>query len=225
MRLFDRKTAGSQLAQTLSQYSGGNTVVLALPRGGAVIGAEIAKTLRAPLDLVLVCKLAHPAFPEYAIGALAEGMPAIYGHSATERLDDELRETTEKNARRLIAWRRKRYFGFTDSYHHPTLRGKVAIIADDGIATGFTMQAAVMAVRAQQAHAIIAAAPIASPEGISRLGSSVDGLATLLDPDSFMGAVGMHYIRFPQIDDETVMKLLEGSQRHATTRHVTAIHP
>ena len=225
MRLLDRETAGSQLAQTLSQYSGSDTVVLALPRGGVVIGAEIAKKLRAPLDLILVCKLVHPAFPEYAIGALAEGMSAIYGRSATERLDDELRETTEQNARRLIAWRRKQYFDFADNYRHPTLRDKVVVIADDGIATGLTMQAAVLAVRTQQARAIIVAAPIASPEGITRLGSGIDGLATLLDPDGFLGAVGLHYVRFSQIDDKTVMKLLKGSQHHATARHVTAIHP
>jgi predicted phosphoribosyltransferase len=223
MRLYDRKTAGVQLAQTLSKYSGSDTVVLALPRGGVVVGAELSKELHAPLDLVLVRKLTHPAFTEFAIGALAEGMPALYNASLADAVDDELRESTEKNARHLIAWRRTKYF--SNDYFHPDIAGKIVIVADDGIATGFTMKAALFAVRAQRPRLTVVATPVASPEGIIRLGHMMDKIATLLEPDSFMGAVSMHYVSFPQIDDDTVKKILERSGRHVTTRQVSTIHP
>ena len=206
MNYVDRQDAGRQLAAALQSYKDQDVVVLALPRGGIVLGAAVAHALHAPLGLVLVRKIAHPAAPEYALGAIAEGDVAIYDEHAILQVDEEWIEEAEAQSKALIDARRNRYYG--DDFTPPSVTGKTVIIVDDGIATGLTFQAAIQAIRRQNPARVIVAAPVASQESVYDLRSICDDIIILGDPHLFSGAVGAHYDRFEQVNDEEVRKLL-----------------
>ncbi len=222
MRFLSRLSAGRELATTLRPFAKSGSLVYALPRGGIVVAAEVARILRLPLDLILVRKIGHPSNPEFAAGALAEGGDAVYDDAEVATLDDEWRLEVEKNARHIIAQRRKMYF--PENYVHPSVTERPVIIVDDGMATGLTMLAAVTALLKQQPRRIIVAAPVASRSSIDLLRNRADKCIVLDNPDNFGGAVGMHYDDFPQVDDITVTKLLERSKNYAI-RQTTAVNP
>lgn len=205
-RYEDRKDAGQKLADKLSVYRNEDVVVLALPRGGVVLGAEVARSLWAPLGLVLVKKITHPSNPEFAVGAVAEGEKPIYHISDSERLDHEWLEEAENRAYEQIKLRREMYFN--EEHSPPSVKGKTVIIVDDGIATGLTMEAAVQAVRKKEPKKIIVAVPVASADSVAELEEMADEVIVLDDPNNFMGAVGAHYKRFPRVDDNEVTHLL-----------------
>jgi predicted phosphoribosyltransferase len=206
MIYFDRLDAGQQLAQKLARFEGSDVVILALPRGGVVLGVEVAKELEAPLGLVLVRKIGHPAYPEYAIGAVAEDEMPIYNEDELTGIDSGWLKQANAAASQLNKQRRAMYFG--SDYIPPSITNKTVIIVDDGIATGLTMEAAVRAIQNKHANRIIIAVPVASLESIHRLEGLADEIIILEDPRTFRGSVGAHYQQFEPVDDKEVQSLL-----------------
>lgn len=206
MSYINRQDAGKRLAQALGHFKSKDTVVLALPRGGIVLGVEVAKELKAPLGLVLVRKIGHPSYAEYAIGAVAEGENPVYNEAEAEAIDEDWLKQAEISARELIEHRRELYYG--EDFEPPKVKGKVAILVDDGIATGLTMEAAVKAMQSKKAKQIVVAVPVAPRESVDTLGSLADEIIVLDKPETFLGAVGAHYQEFEPVDDEEVRSLL-----------------
>ena len=206
MSYIDRQDAGKRLAQVLRHFKGDDVVVLALPRGGIVLGAEVAKELRAPLGLVLVRKIGHPSYSEYAIGAVAEGEKPLYNENEIAGIDKGWLKEAEASAKELIEHRRELYYG--EDLVPPEVSGKTVLLVDDGIATGLTMEAAVRAVRNKHPKRLIVAAPVASAESVDTLENIADEVVVLDKPESFLGAVGSHYLEFEQVNDEEVITLL-----------------
>ena len=205
MSYIDRQDAGKRLAQVLRHFKGDDVVVLALPRGGIVLGAEVAKELRAPLGLVLVRKIGHPSYSEYAIGAVAEGEKPVYNENEIAGIDEEWLKEAEASAKKLIEHRRELYYG--EDLVPPEVSGKTVILVDDGIATGLTMEAAVRAIQNKHPKRVLVAVPVAAQESVDTLESIADEVVVLDDPESFLGAVGAHYQQFDQVDDEEVKSL------------------
>lgn len=210
MRYINREDAGKRLATALRRFRSVNTVVLALPRGGVVLGAEVARELEAPLGLVLVRKIGHPSYAEYAIGAVAEGSEPIYNKREVKTVDKAWLGRAESEARALIKQRRELYYGY--DLLPPQVADKVVILVDDGIATGLTMKAAVRATRNKQAKRIIVAVPVAPRDSLHILEVYADEVVVLDPPDEFAGAVGSHYQEFEQVSDEEVRELLHEAQ-------------
>ena len=204
--LLDRQDAGKRLAKVLRHFSGPEVVILALPRGGVVLGAEVSRELEAPLGLVLVRKIGHPSAPEYAIGAIAENDDPIYNTSEVIGISVGWLKQAEASAKEMIERRRKIYYG--EGFTLPKLKSKTVIIVDDGIATGLTMQAAVHAAKRQQPKRVIVAVPVAPQESIDKLEEIADEVIVLDNPANFLGSVGNHYVEFDQVDDEEVKTLL-----------------
>ena len=212
MRYYDRQDAGQRLARRLKRFENNDIVVLALPRGGIVLGVEVARVLGAPLGLVLVRKIGHPAYSEYAIGAVAEEEAPIYNEDELLGIDKAWLKSAVASARQLIEHRHELYY--EDGFVPPNVEGKTVILVDDGIATGLTMKAAVRAVQNKQAKRVIVAVPVASQESVGTLETIADEVIVLDDPRKFLGAVGAHYQQFEQVDDEEVRTLLWGIQNH-----------
>lgn len=213
MRFTSREAAGRELAIVLRRIVGNDAIVLAIPRGGAVIGAEVARALTVPLGLILVQKIGHPAFREYAVGAIAEDGKPVYNADEIANLDEEWRVDAEKAARHLIMKRKQLYF--ENDRERPDISGRTVVLVDDGIATGLTVQSAVSVVQDKQPNRLIIASPVASRESIDLLGTSAEQIVTLIDPADFNRSVGSHYVRFPQIEDDAVKALMERSQSYA----------
>ncbi len=207
LRTFtDREDAGRQLADSLSKFAAEeNLVILALPRGGVPVAAEIAKALRQPMDVLLVRKLGVPGHEEVAMGALASGVQVLSDdliamlQLSPKQVEAVIKRETEELVRREKLYR--------DSRPAPVIAGKTVIVVDDGIATGSTMSAAVELLRFQKAGRIIVAVPVAPPSTVERLGEEADDVVTLLEPEPFV-AVGQWYDDFSQISDEEVRFLL-----------------
>lgn len=218
MLFRDRKDAGRQLAAALRNLKGQDCVVLALPRGGVPVAAEVAGTLRAPLDLLLVRKIGAPQHPELAIGSVIDGGAPIIVR------DDELIRATgtspkafdEICARELAEIERRRKFYLGDR-KPVSLAGKIAIVIDDGLATGNTMRAALHAARLRKPHMLIMAVPVA-PKGIFEdFRGEVDQIVCLATPEPF-GAVGYFYRDFePTTDAEVIQLMQENSFEEANT--------
>lgn len=201
----NRAEAGKRLAHALQKYSGEETVVLALPRGGVVLGAEVAEALHAALGVVVVRKIGHPSDAEFALGAVADGQPAVYEQAEIKQTDKAWLEHAEKEARNVIHAREALYFKKSQP---PEVAGKTVILVDDGIATGFTMLAALKAVRGANPARVIIAVPISSPEAAQLFRQQADEFVVLDNPDNFVGAVGAHYEQFDQVTDEEVAAYL-----------------
>ncbi len=210
-RFLDRMAAGRELAQRLAprfaSAAGGTVVVLALPRGGVPVAAEIARELGAPLDVFLVRKLGVPGQEELAFGALAEGGIRVLNDALVrdiglstgtiERVAAREREELERRERRYRAGRQP-----------SALEGRVVLLVDDGLATGATMEAAVRAVRQAHPAQIVVAAPVGAPDTCRRLRGVADDVVCLATPEWF-GAVGAWYDDFTQTTDDEVCRLLE----------------
>lgn len=204
----DRNDAGVQLAKKLVQYREGNAVVLALPRGGVVTGYAVARALKLPLDIVVVRKIGHPFSPEYAICAADEKGMVLCNEKEAASVDQqwlkaEIQRQRQEAQRRITAYRGKR--------KAENLAGKIAIIVDDGVATGLTIRLAGMSVRAQNPARVVVAVPVASEEAARDLGKAADELVLLESPENFLSAVGAHYEEFEQVEDDEVIRLLKES--------------
>lgn len=202
----DRIDAGRQLAKALKKFQGSDVIILALPRGGVVLGAEVAKQLQLPLSVILVRKIGHPDHAEYAIGAMAEGEKPIYNETELASINKDWLAKSEAAARKIMADRRSLYFN--NDITTPDLKAKAVIIVDDGIATGLTMKAAVLSVHDKNPEKIVVAVPVCATDSAEMIKKLVDELIVLDDTDEFLGAIGAHFERFDQVSDEQVRSLL-----------------
>lgn len=204
----DRKEAGERLAQALLRYKGDDVVVLAVPRGGVPVALEVAKALNAPLDIVLVRKIGAPSQPELAVAAVVDGEHAqtVRNAEVLEALGVSEDYMKRETARQLeeIERRRKVYLG---DRTRPRIEGKTAIVVDDGIATGATIQAALLGVRLNRPKRLVLAAPVAPPDTVERLRGMADDVVCLETPEMFL-AIGQFYRNFDQLADDEVTDLL-----------------
>ncbi|WP_024507313.1 phosphoribosyltransferase family protein [Bradyrhizobium sp. ARR65] len=208
--LFQNRTdAGRRLAQALLKYKDRHPVVLALPRGGVPVAAEVAAALEASLDLLLVRKIGLPDQPELAMGAVADGEePIIIRNSdvielsgiSAKRFDAVCKEELAE-----IARRRKHYLG---DRPRSEVKDHVTIVIDDGVATGATTLAAIRTVRVRQPKELVLAVPVAPLDTVEKLHAEVDALVCLDTPEDF-GAIGYFYRDFHQVSDDEVIATLK----------------
>ncbi|HVA28543.1 MAG TPA: phosphoribosyltransferase [Candidatus Baltobacteraceae bacterium] len=208
MPFQDRAAAGRELAALLTRYAHRtDVVVLGLPRGGVPVGYEVALRLQAPLDVLTVRKLGVPGHRELAMGAISSGghyvldeeLIGIARVSRDELLEVIRRELAELDRREAL-YRRDRFF--------PNLKDKIAIVVDDGLATGSTMTAAVKALRAQEPARIVVAVPVGAAQTCEQLRAYADEVVCVQTPADF-GAVGYHYRKFDQVSDDEVRAFLK----------------
>jgi putative phosphoribosyl transferase len=209
----DRSEAGRRLAERLLRFKDERPVVLALPRGGVPVGFEVARALDAPLDLILVRKIGAPFQPELAVGAVVDG-----GRAETVVNEDLVREfqipesyIAEERARQLEEIERRRDLYLAGRVRVP-VEGHTAIVVDDGIATGATMEAALHATRRANPKRLVLATPVAPPDTIARLRPQADEVVCLATPRLF-AAIGAFYDDFRQLSDEEVVDLLRRATR------------
>jgi putative phosphoribosyl transferase len=206
----DRREAGRLLASRLAAYANRpDVLVLALPRGGVPVAFEVARALGAPLDVFVVRKLGVPGHEELAMGAIATGGVRVLNDQVVRalRIPEYVIEAVAEKERQELARRERLYRG---DRPFPDVRGRTAILVDDGLATGTTMQAAVRALRQQQAARIVVAVPLAAPETCQELSEEVDDIVCAVTPEPFE-AVGLWYEDFSQTTDEEVGDLLARS--------------
>jgi putative phosphoribosyl transferase len=204
----DRAEAGRLLADRLAGMNIAEPLVLALPRGGVPVGAEIARRLGAPLDVALVRKLGAPNQPELAVGAVADGTsPEIVLNTNLVRAMGLSEDFIAEEAARELAAIEQRRRDYARVRHPMSPAGRCVIMVDDGVATGMTMQAALRSVRRQGPARLIAACPVASREAVARLGKECDAVVYLSAPRRFR-SVGGFYRSFAQVSDEEVAGLL-----------------
>lgn len=213
MTYKDRQDAGRRLAMALASYREAKPVVLALPRGGVVVAAEIAKALDAPIDLVLVRKIGLPTQPELAMGAVADGggTPAVVRNERIIRFGDvDEAEFRAAEARELAEIERRRRCYLAD---RPPIdvAGRLAIVVDDGIATGATTRAALRSVALRKPARLVLAVPVAPAETVAELRREVDEVVCLETPADFE-AIGVYYLNFRQVSDEEVIRLLKSNR-------------
>jgi predicted phosphoribosyltransferase len=216
MRPFrDRADAGRQLADRLTRYRDrSDVIVLALPRGGVPVGAEIAVKLRSPLDVFLVRKLGVPSHPELAMGAIAEGGVKVLSQSVIRDLGISPTVVDQVAEREQVELDR-RSTAFRGSRPPPAVADRVVILVDDGLATGATMEAAILALRKLKPARIVVAVPVGAAETCARIGTLADDVVAVLIPREFH-AVGMWYDDFDQTSDEEVVAMLAQLERIGT---------
>lgn len=208
VKFENRTEAGQLLSQKLKNYKNKNVIVYALPRGGVVTGVEIAKFLHAPLDLIITRKITYPYNPEYAIAAVSESGKMVGNPSELLTVDEKfLREETEKQ-RKEAARRRREYAGGQAAI---SAKGKIAILADDGVATGLSLRAGILEIKSHHPEKIIVAVPVIPFSAAEVLRKEVDDVVALEQPseDMFLGAVGAYYEDFKQVEDFQVVRILE----------------
>jgi putative phosphoribosyl transferase len=208
--IFENRTdAGRQLATALLKYRGRHAVVLALPRGGVPVAAELASALDAPLDLMVVRKIGVPRQPELAMGAVTEGAEPIVIRNAeiieASGVGDEEFDAACSKERAEIERRSECYLG---NRQRVEIGGRIAIIVDDGIATGATILAAIKAARSRKPKELVLAAPVAPLDTIKMLHSEVDAIVCLNTPADF-AAIGYFYRDFDQVSDDEVIGILK----------------
>lgn len=207
VRYRDRRDAGQRLAEDLAGYAGRQgLLVLALPRGGVVVGAEVARALRAPLDLMLVRKLGVPGHEELAMGAIASGGVRIISDDMLATLGVSDRELAAVAAVEEVELARQEQL-YRGNRGLPEVEARTVILVDDGLATGATMRAAAAAIRSQRPERLVAAVPVAPEETCAALRAEVDEVVCTLTPDPFL-SVGTWYEDFSQTTDDEVRELL-----------------
>jgi predicted phosphoribosyltransferase len=227
MPFQDRSDAGRRLAEALARYKDETPVVLALPRGGVPVAAEIAAALEAPLDLVLVRKIGVPFQPELAMGAVVDGSkPMIVRNEDVIQLAHVDEPTFKAACDRELAEverRRQRYLGSRGSV---PVTGRTAIVVDDGIATGATTRAALRATRLRNPKKLVLAVPVAPTESLLAMRVEADDVVCLEDYE-FFGAIGPYYRDFRQISDEEVINVLNRFEpsRRSTAKSAAGKHP
>ena len=210
MTLFaDRIDAGRQLACALLHLKPDRPVVLALPRGGVPVGFEVARSLEAPLDLLLVRKIGVPGYPELALGAVLDGdhPHLVINPELADLASIDARYIAEQEAIKLkeIEDRRALYLR---GRHRPSVANRTAIVVDDGVATGATMKAAIDALRDMTVRRLVVAVPVAPPDTAESLRATADEFVCLATPSAFR-AVGQFYADFEQTTDAEVIGLLD----------------
>ncbi|WP_066384231.1 MULTISPECIES: phosphoribosyltransferase [unclassified Anabaena] len=213
MLFQNRTTAGQTLASNLGEYvNQPDVIVLALPRGGVPVAFEVAQALNAPLDVLVVRKLGVPNQEELAMGAIASGGVRIINQQIVNELNfsEEVIARVAAQEQRELERREAMYRG---DEPFPELQGRTVILVDDGLATGATMWAAVLAVRQKQPKEIVIAVPVAASETCQQLENKVEKIVCAATPSPFY-SVGMWYEEFPQTTDEQVRELLKKANNH-----------
>ena len=211
----DRREAGEELAKALASLHGEGVVVLGIPRGGVEVAAVVADALDAPLDVVIPRKVGAPGNPELGLGAIAEGVEVLDEHLirvlgvGEDYLRREIAAQEEEIRRRSAAYRSDR--------PPVDLEGRIAVVVDDGVATGGTAAAALRWARSRGASRVILAVPVAPSEGLRRLSEEADEVRALATPEPFY-AVGQWYAEFPQVSDQEVIDLLSRSAERGEKR-------
>lgn len=204
-RFQNRTDAGEELARCLSHYRGRDVVVFGLPRGGVITAKTIADALDAPMDVIIARKIGHPENPEYAVGAVTDDGETVFDHAACARLSFEW---LEKEAERQILEGARRRASYLGSRARPLVEGKTAIVVDDGVATGYTMEAAIQSVRHMKPSHIVIATPVAPKDFIDRFQKVVDEVVVVQTPRPYL-SVGQWYVDFRPVDDREVIEALE----------------
>jgi len=222
--LSDRQEAGRRLAESLdflrAEATRGNVVVLAVPRGGVVVGYEIARALKVPLDVCVTRKIGAPGNPELAVGAVGVAGDVVLDEGLISNLrisraylEAEIARQRQEIARQLALYRGRR--------PPPDLRDKIAVLTDDGVATGSTIHAAIRGLQPQPLRQLVLALPVGPPDALARLEREVDRLVYLQAPEPFW-AVGAFYAVFRQISDKEVTGLLESASEAGDTDQVAS---
>lgn len=201
----DRNDAAQRLADALAQYRGKNPLILAIPRGAVSMGRTLADVLGGELDVVLVRKLGAPENREFAVGAVDEtGWVYVAPYASTAGASEAYIEGETREQMKVLRARRSQY-----TPHRPPIdaAGRIAIVVDDGLATGATMIAALHAVRSKKPARLICAVPVAAPDSLERVRPYADEVVCLDAPEGFH-AVSLFYRRFEQVEDEEVKALL-----------------
>lgn len=204
----NREDAGAQLALLLAKYKGKEVVVYAIPRGGVSVAEPIANFLKAPMDLILAHKIGHPYQPEYAIAAVSESGHMVGSSHDLYAVDEQWLEKEKERQMQEIKRKRESYLKEMGKI---SLKNKIAIIVDDGIATGLTMRVGILELRSQGPEKIVAAVPVAPRSTADSLKAMVDDFVAVKIPEDyeFLGAVGAYYQEFDQVEDETAMAILK----------------
>jgi putative phosphoribosyl transferase len=209
----NRESAGRMLAEVVAAKALSNPVVLALPRGGVPVGAEIAKVLKAPLDLVMVRKIGVPWQPELAAAAVIDGKnPQIVVNEEVCGLADVSRSYIDEAAKRELEEIERRRKLYLKDRPHPEVAGHSVIVVDDGIATGTTVRAVIKALRLKDPKSILLAVPVAPADAVETLRGEVDDIVCLATPEPFFG-IGLHYADFHQVPDEEVIESLDEARK------------
>ena len=208
VRFDSRADAAERLAEALSHYRGKHPLVLAIPRGAVSMGRVLADRLGGELDVVLVRKLRAPSSPEFAVGSIDETGWAYISEYAASAGADEAYLELEKAAQ--LETLRKRRAQYTPARPPIDPKGRVAIVVDDGLATGSTMIAALHAARAKAPARLVCAVPVAAADSLERVRPHADEVVCLAAPDNFY-AVGQFYCDFQQVEDEEVVALLRAA--------------
>jgi putative phosphoribosyl transferase len=213
----DRQQAGRALVAALRCYKGSDAIILAIPRGGVVVGYEVAVKLGLDLDVIVPRKIPAPQQEELAIGAVAswgnhesliDERSVLYLGVSEEYIERQVQTQLEEVDRRLLAYR-----GATDP---PNVAGRTVLLIDDGIATGYTTRAAAMALKNLKASRVVLGVPVGPPDTIGAMRQVVDEVVCLLTPDNFM-AVGYWYRDFRQVSDQEVIDLLRRARSRKPT--------
>lgn len=213
----DRRHAGRVLADKLAHLRGRpGLLVLALPRGGVAVGYEVARALQAPLDVFVVRKLGFPGHEEYAMGAIASGGVRVMNPQAgIEVSPEDVARVVAREQNELV----RRELLYRNNRPAVPLRGRDVVVVDDGLATGSTMRAALLAIRQQHPSRLTVAVPVGAAETCEQLRSDADEVVCAAMPTPFR-AVGLWYDDFPQASDDEVRTLLEAARReHALAAH------
>lgn len=205
MQFRDREDAGKKLAEKLASYKGKDVIVYAIPRGGVVVGAAIAKALDAPLDLVIVRKVGHPDNPEYAVCVVTDNEEMLCNEEERALINPETLQSLIDQERKEARRRRDVYLHGRKSL---SCEGKIVILVDDGVATGLTFRVALRELKRQKPQALIAALPVVPQDAAAIIQKEGATLIAFMIPDTFLGAVGSYYERFEQVTDEDVIQLM-----------------
>jgi len=207
-RFENREAAGKALAKAVAAKALPNPVVLALPRGGVPVAVEVAKAVKAPLDLVMVRKIGVPWQPELAAAAVIDGKdPQIVVNEEVCTLTGISRSDIDEAAKEELEEIRRRTELYLKDRPRAPIAGRSAIVVDDGIATGTTMRAVIKALRLKGPKSILLAIPVAPADAVEALRAEVDDVVCLAMPEAFYG-IGLYYADFHQVSDEEVIKCL-----------------
>ena len=214
----DRREAGRLLGEKLREYANRrDVVVLALPRGGVPVAFEVAKVLKAPLDVLVVRKLGLPQHEELAMGAIGSGGVRVLNQEVVRGLGipDEIVNRIAKREERELERREQEY---RDGRPSVNVRGRTVILVDDGLATGSSMRAAALALKSKQAAQIVVAVPVGAPSTCAEIESEVDKVICGVTPPGPFWGVGQWYEDFSQTSDEEVRDLLKQAARFTAHR-------